>query len=234
MDDTDTRIANNLDIVRRNIDRALARAGRPAGSVRIVAVTKTVGVAEIETIARLGIDAVGENRVQAALDKMAQVNATIEWHMIGTIQRRKVRDIVGRFNLVHSIDRVEVADEIQKRAEQKDVVVPALLEVNTSRETTKHGVDPEQVFALVEHVARLDRIKVRGLMTMAPLLADPNQARPCFAGLRECAERINAMSIPNIDMTELSMGMSNDYEVAVEEGATMVRIGTAIFGLHKG
>jgi pyridoxal phosphate enzyme (YggS family) len=230
MDERETRIAHNLGLVRNRIDEALERAHRPPGSARLIAVTKTVGVEEIAIAARLGVTMIGENRVPDALDKMAKTDVSVEWHMIGSLQRRKVRDTIGRFDLIHSVDRIELAEEIQKRAAAADVVTPVLIEVNTSGETAKHGVTAGQAPDLAEQIARLDRVHVRGLMTMAPFVADPEEARPCFTRLRECAERIKSMSIPGVDMDELSMGMSNDYEVAIEEGATMVRIGTAIFG----
>jgi len=234
MGDIEKRIADNLERVRECIGNALRRADRPEGSVRLVAVTKTVNVAEIEVAAGLGVRLVGENRVREALDKKSHVRAELEWHMIGNLQRRKVRDTVDNFDMIHSVDRIELAEEISKRAVAARKIVPVLIEVNTSGETTKHGIAPADLPAFIENVASLDGMHVRGLMTMGPFAADPEQVRPYFVTLRECAERLKEMDIPGIEMTELSMGMTNDFEVAVEEGATMVRIGTAIFGPREG
>jgi hypothetical protein len=234
MDDIEKRVADNLERVRKRIGNALHRSGRPEGTVRLVAVTKTVGPAEIEVAAGLGVKLVGENRVQQALDKKSKVQAELQWHMIGNLQRRKVRDTVDNFDMIHSVDRVELAGEISKRAGAACKVMPVLIEVNTSGEPNKHGIAPAELPAFIENVAHLDGMHVRGLMTMGPFVADPEQVRPCFVTLRECAERIRAMDLPGIAMTELSMGMTNDFEVAIEEGATMVRIGTAIFGTLEG
>jgi len=234
MDNIERRIAGNLARVRERIDAARQRAGRPEGSVRLVAVTKTVGVHEVEIVAGLGVKVVGENRVREGMRKRAEVQSDIEWHMIGNLQRRKVRDAVGTFDMVHSVDRLELAEEINKRAAAAGKVVPALIEVNTSGEPGKHGIAPDELAPFVEAIVRLDRIHVHGLMTMAPFVADPEEVRPYFASLRECADRIRPMDVPGIEMGELSMGMTNDFEVAIEEGATMVRIGTAIFGPREG
>jgi len=234
MGDIEKRIAENLGRVHERIGNALRRAGRAEGSVRLVAVTKTVGVAEIEVAAGLGVKLVGENRVREALDKKANVRAELEWHMIGNLQRRKVRDTVDNFDMIHSVDRIELAEEISKRAVAACKIVPVLVEVNTSGETAKHGIGPADLPAFIENVASLDGMHVRGLMTMGPFAADPEEVRPCFVTLRQCAERLRGMDIPGVEMTELSMGMTNDFEVAVEEGATMVRIGTAIFGPREG
>jgi len=234
MGDIEKRIADNLGRVHERVGNALQRAGRPQGSVQLVAVTKTVGAAEIEVAAGLGVKLVGENRVREALDKKSQVRAELEWHMIGNLQRRKVRDTVDNFDMIHSVDRNELAEEISKRAVAAYKVIPVLIEVNTSSEPTKHGVTPADLPAFIENIAILDGMHVCGLMTMGPFAADPEQVRPCFVTLRECAEQIRSMDIPGIDMAELSMGMTNDFEVAVEEGATMVRIGTAIFGTGEG
>lgn len=234
MDDRETRIAHNLDTVRNRMNAAVERAGRPADAVRLVAVTKTVGVEDIERVARHGVRMVGENRVRDGLDKISRVSAPLEWHMIGALQRRKVRDTIGRFGLIHSVDRVKLADEIQKRAGSAGVVVPVLIEVNTSGEASKHGVSPDRARDMAEYTAGLNNIRLRGLMTMAPFVTDPEDARPCFVRLRKCAQEIEDISVPGVDMAELSMGMSNDYEVAIEEGATLVRIGTAIFGPRQG
>jgi len=230
MDDIERRIGENLARVHERMEAARQRAGRRERSVRLVAVTKTVGVHEIEIAAGLGVTTVGENRIQEGLAKKSHIRSTLQWHMIGNLQRRKVRDAVGNFDMIHSVNRLELAKEIDKRAAAAGVVVPVLIEVNTSREPAKHGVAPVDLPVLAEKMAELNAVKIRGLMTMGPFVADPELVRPCFIELRECAERVRSMGIAGIDMTELSMGMTNDFEVAIEEGATMVRIGTAIFG----
>lgn len=215
------RIQRNLECVRRRIDRAAARAGRNPASVRLVAVTKAVGEEEVAVLKSLGVREFGENRVREAAGKIANFQTDCTWHMIGTIQSRKVRDVVRLFHWVDSVDRVELAEELDRRCAVAGRTMPILLEVNTTGEQTKHGFAPEQVPGVLAEVLQLESLQIMGLMTMAPLVADPEEARPAFALLRKLAEESR--------LKELSMGMSNDFEVAVEEGATQVRIGTALF-----
>lgn len=231
-------IRANLIRVRERIAAAAARAGRDPAEVGLVVVTKTHPPETVRAAYACGVRDVGENRVHEALEKQATLAdlTDLRWHMVGHVQRRKARDVVGRFVLVHSVDSVRLAQELDKRAAMAGVPeVDVLLEVNVSGEPTKYGfrvVAPEDEGPFLEAVAQiiaLPRLRVHGLMTMAPLVADPEGARPCFVALRRLRDRLT-QEFPGEDWSQLSMGMSNDFEVAVEEGATLVRIGTAILG----
>jgi len=200
--------------------------------VRLVAVTKTVTVDRIQEGIAAGLTILGENRVQEALPKMVALKeAPIRWHFIGHLQRRKVRTIVGLFELIHSVDTVELAQEIDRRAGEAGTRQDVLLEVNIGSEATKTGFHPEALVGLVPAVASLPHVRVKGLMAIPPP-TEPDRARVYFRRLRETAERIAELNLPSVAMDELSMGMSNDYVVAVEEGATLVRVGTALFGMR--
>lgn len=223
-------VADRVRVVLANIRAAAERVGRPASSVGLVAVTKTVTVDRIQEGIAAGLTILGENRVQEALPKMAALKeAPIRWHFIGHLQRRKVRSVVGLFELIHSVDSVELAQEIDRRAGEAGTCQDVLLEVNIGSEATKTGFHPEALVGLVPAVANLPHVRVRGLMTIPPP-TEADQARVYFRRLREMAGRIAELKLPSVAMDELSMGMSNDYEVAVEEGATLVRVGTALFG----
>ncbi len=233
-----TTLRANLNRVQERVAAAAARAGRTADEVTLVAVTKTHPPEVIRALHACGVREIGENRVHEALEKQQALAdlADVRWHMVGHVQRRKARHVVGRFALVHSVDSVRLARELDKRAGAAGVDrVDVLLEVNVSGEATKYGfpvTSPEDVGAFledVEAILNLPRVRVHGLMTMAPLVADPEEARPHFAALRRLRDRL-AREFPQADWRQLSMGMSNDFEVAVEEGATLVRIGTAILG----
>ena len=217
----ESTIQRNLENVRRRIAAAAERGGRSADAVRLVAVTKTVGVEEAQCLYDLGIADLGENRVQPAKEKIETVGRPVRWHMIGPCQRRKARDVVALFHCLDAVDRVEVAEALQRRCEEQDKSLPVLIEVNVSGEEAKHGFGPRDLGPALEQMRQLDRLKVEGLMTMAPFVDDPEEVRPCFVRLRELGEQFG--------LPELSMGMTSDFEVAVEEGATQVRIGTALF-----
>jgi hypothetical protein len=200
--------------------------------VRLVAVTKTVTVDRIQEGIVAGLTILGENRVQEALPKMVALKeAPIRWHFIGHLQRRKVRTIVGLFELIHSVDTIELAQEIDRRAGEAGTRQDVLLEVNIGSEATKTGFHPEALVGLVPAVASLPHVRVKGLMAIPPP-TEADRARVYFRRLREMAERIAELNLPSVAMDELSMGMSNDYVVAVEEGATLVRVGTALFGMR--
>jgi pyridoxal phosphate enzyme (YggS family) len=216
-----SKIADNLQRIRERMDAAARRAGRSPESVRLLAVTKSVGMDETQALVDLGVTDLGENRVETARSKIEAIGRAVNWHMIGSVQRRKARDVAPLFDWVHSVDRLDLAEELDKRAVDRNTPLEVLLEVNVSGEESKHGVTPAELPALLEAVRPLSRLRVRGLMTMAPFVDDPEAVRPVFAGLRRLAEAHG--------LAELSMGMSNDYEVAIEEGATIVRIGTALF-----
>jgi hypothetical protein len=226
-------IANRVQSVLAKIRSAEEKAGRPAGTVQLVAATKAVAVERIAEGVRAGLSILGENRVQEALSKMAAcTGAPIRWHFIGQLQRRKVRSIIGLFDLIHSVDSFELAKEIDRRAGESGRQQAILLEVNIGNEPTKAGFHPDDVVRLMPMLAQLSHLRIKGLMTIPPPAVDPESARPYFGKLYELARQIAALDLPNVKMDELSMGMSNDYQVAIEEGATLVRVGSAIFGVR--
>ncbi len=244
---TREQLAGNLDRVRERIARAAERSGRSPGCVRLVAVTKYVPVDVIRMLVSLGVRDIGENRVQALRERAGQLGYDLtpwpdppasdppaaRWHMIGHLQRNKVRHLLGVSRIVHSLDSERLAREIEKVADRLDpsgtLQVQTLIEVNVSGEPTKHGVAPDALPALVEAVAPIRTLRLRGLMTMAPYVADPELTRPVFARLRTLAESLRERGLVDRDFCELSMGMSNDFEVAVEEGATIVRLGSVLY-----
>jgi len=210
------------------------RSGRDPSEVRLMGVTKTVGDDRILQAIEAGIDIIGENYVQEAKRKIELMGKSVEWHFIGHLQSNKARYAVRLFDMIHSVNRVSLAEELNRRAAAAGVVCRVLVEVNLAGEESKSGAPPEEAPGLVRAVSQLANLSVRGLMTMAPWYEDPEKARPCFAGLRGLRDRIDAEKIPNVTLRELSMGMTDDFEVAVEEGSTIVRIGRAIFGERTG
>lgn len=230
-------LAENLQNVRERVDRALIRAGGPPREVLLVAVTKTVGPEEVRALAALGVIEIGENRVQDALRKQEALGdeaRLFRWHMIGTLQRNKVRRAVERFAFIHSLDRLELALEINEESLKRGKKTPVLIQVNVAGEETKHGLAPEELFDFYGEVKDLPGLSLQGLMTMAPLVPRGEEVRPVFAGLRELHQEIARRFQPGGDWQHLSMGMSNDFEVAVEEGATMIRVGSALFQTSEG
>lgn len=227
----DDTLAERVRLVRSRILRAAEKVGRRPQDIRLVAVTKTVTVERIREGIEAGLSIFGENRLQEAAPKMASLkDAPVRWHFIGHLQRRKARSVIGVFSLVHSVGSMELAQEINDRAGRAGACQDVLLQVNIGNEPTKAGFHPDALVGLVPALGALPHIRIRGLMTIPPPTAEPEQARPYFSQLRNMAGRIAELAVPSIGMAELSMGMSNDYEVAIEEGATLVRIGTAIFG----
>lgn len=222
-------IAERVAAVRARISQAAERAGRDPATVTLVAVSKTMPANRVYAAYLTGIRDFGENRVEEALPKQGELPSDIVWHMIGHVQSRKARDVVGRFALVHSLDSLDLAERLQRRAEAADRRVTALLEVNVAGEESKYGFVPADVPAAVASIQGLDRLDVRGLMTMAPIVTDSEAARPVFRALRGLRDRLHA-EYPSLAFDELSMGMTDDFEVAIEEGATLVRVGRAIFG----
>jgi len=224
-------IAENLKGVQERIEEAALRAGRDAVEIRLVAVTKEVDPERIIEAARCGVNTFGENYAQELRDKHDIVEKTlgkkIKWHFIGRLQRNKVKYILDRAELIHSLDSLSVAEEIDKRAERLGIKVPVLIEVNTGEEETKGGIKPGHLEDFLVEMGRFPCITVEGLMTMPPFFDSPEMARPYFRRLKELRNRLRERFL---GLRELSMGMSGDFEVAIEEGATMVRIGTAIFG----
>jgi hypothetical protein len=215
-------IRTNLDRVRARIARAAERAGRRPDDVLLVAVSKTVDVERVRAAVSAGVSALGENRVQEAKEKVAVLGHPVPWHLIGHLQTNKVKDALAIFDVIQSLDRLELARECDRRARARGRLVEALLEVNVAGEASKGGFAPDEVAAALDAMARLDHIHLQGLMAIPPAVERAEDARGWFRALRGLAERHG--------LKELSMGMSSDFEVAVEEGATIVRVGTAIFG----
>lgn len=220
-------LGGRLEEVRGRIAAAARRASRSPDEVTLVAVTKSFPADVVVAALDAGATDIGENRAQELKEKAIAVPRDVRWHFIGHLQTNKARTVVGIARLIHSVDRYGLAEEIGRRARSSAHPQDVLIEVNVSGEPTKHGVEPAQALALAERVAALDGLRVRGLMTMAPFAEDPERSRPYFADLRELGERV-ASSVP--DAAGLSMGMTRDFEIAVEEGATLVRVGEAIFG----
>jgi len=225
-------LKERLDAVRARIERAACRVGRDPGAVTLVAASKTVPVERLVEAVACGCRIFGENRVQEALAKIEAMRseAGIEWHLIGPLQPNKVKHAVGRFSLLHAVDRLDVAERLNRAARERGITQRILLEVNVSGETTKHGFSPDDLASAVERMGTLPGLRVLGLMTIPPPAERPEDARPHFRRLRELAAQVEALGIPGVSMKELSMGMSGDFDVAIEEGATMVRIGTVLFG----
>ena len=197
-----------------------------------MAVTKTATMGQIEEAINAGVKIIGENRVQDAKEKYQILTAGIEWHLIGHLQTNKVKYAVEIFNCIHSVDSIKLAQEIDKRSKQFGKIMDVLVEVNVSGEENKYGIKPEEVKPFIKNISEFLRIKVRGLMTIAPIVKDKEEVRPYFRKLRELSKEIKSKNIENVKMDYLSMGMTKDFEIAIEEGANMVRIGRGIFGFH--
>ena len=223
-------VAENLKEVEARICAACERSGRKREDVTLIAVSKTKPVEMLKEAYMTGSRYFGENKVQELVDKYEVMPKDIHWQMIGHLQRNKVKYIVDKAELIHSVDSIRLAETIDKEAAKKGVVANILLEVNMAREESKFGLMPEDVIDFLKEVVRFQNIKVQGLMTIAPFVADPEENRIHFANLRKLSVDIRKEKVNNVNMSILSMGMTNDFEVAIEEGATMVRIGTAIFG----
>lgn len=223
-------LCENLKKVEDNVDAACRKAGRSRDEVTLIAVSKTKPVEMLSTIYNQGIRDFGENKVQEMCDKMEQLPSDIRWHMIGHLQTNKVKYIVGHTTLIHSVDSLHLAKEIEKQAEKKDVTVDILVEVNIAEEESKFGIHKEETYELVRQIAALPHVHICGLMTIAPYVENPEDNRMYFRGIRQLSVDIAEQNIDNVDMDVLSMGMTGDYMVAIEEGATIVRVGTGIFG----
>jgi len=223
-------VADNIRQVREIMAEAAGRSRRSPSTVRLMAVTKTVHDDRIVEAVQAGVDIIGENYVQEAKRKLETMGKRCEWHMIGRLQTNKAKYAVRLFDMIHSVDRLELAAEIDRHARAAGLVMKILIEVNVAGEATKSGVPVTDAVKLVRAVAPLPNLSVRGLMTMPPWFDDPEEARPFFRALRELRDRIETEGIPRVQMRELSMGMTGDYDVAIEEGATIVRIGRGIFG----
>lgn len=223
-------IKENLDSVQTHMEAACASCGRTAGEVKLIAVSKTKPLPMLEEAYACGCRDFGENKVQELVDKYEAMPKDIRWHMIGHLQRNKVKYLVDKVFLIHSVDSLRLAEEIEKEAAKKNVTVNILVEVNVAGEESKFGTTSEEASALVEQIAKLPHIRIKGLMTIAPYAEDSEQNRRYFAKLKQIYVDIIHKNIDNVFMEELSMGMTGDYEVAITEGATCIRVGTGIFG----
>ncbi|MGO9016565.1 MAG: YggS family pyridoxal phosphate-dependent enzyme [Dissulfurispiraceae bacterium] len=225
-------LTENASAILKKISHAAMRAGRSPDVVKLIAVTKTVEIEKIKEAVDIGLRIFGENRVQEAQKKIPALKSDvsdsgIEWHLIGHLQKNKAKYAVPLFDLIHTIDSVELAEEINRQAEKIDKIQKVLVQVKLSGEETKHGVSEEGLVPLLKRVKGMNNLNLKGLMAIPPFFKDPEKTRPYFRRLRELIETAEKAGC---NLTELSMGMSNDFEVAIEEGATMVRIGTALFG----
>ncbi len=223
-------LEENLAEIRAGIGEVCQRVGRDASEITLVSVTKTVDEDIINRSIELGVTDVGENKPQEIVRKFPSITEGVNWHMIGHLQSNKVKKIIDKVSLIHSVDRVSVVDEIEKRAAQIDRVVDILLQVNIGDEVQKSGADVENVKSLLKYVEGCPHIRVLGLMCIAPYLYDPEEVRPYFKQMKSIFDEIKRENYSNSEMKILSMGMTHDYKVAIEEGATMIRVGTGIYG----
>ncbi len=223
-------ISENIENIRKNIDAACKRSGRDPKDVLLLAVSKTVDVDRIKVAVDCGLNSLGENRVQEIMEKYEPMGENVKWHLIGHLQTNKVKYIIDKVELIHSVESIKLAEEINKQAKKHNLVMDVLVEVNMADEESKFGVKPEETESFIRELALMDNIRVRGLMTVAPNVENGEENRVYFRNMKQLLVDINAKNINNINMDILSMGMTGDYETAVEEGATIVRVGTGIFG----
>jgi pyridoxal phosphate enzyme (YggS family) len=220
-----------LESVKERIKKAAAACNRPAESIRLVAVSKTIPIEVVREAIDAGVTDLGENYIQEAREKInSLITYPVNWHFIGHLQSNKAKYAVRMFDLIHSVDSLKLARELDNYAKKNNKVQPILIQVNVAREDSKSGVYVENTIQLLKDISKLKNIAVKGLMTMPPFFNAPEKVRPFFSALRELRDQIRALKIPGITLDDLSMGMTGDFEAAIQEGATMVRIGTAIFG----
>jgi len=223
-------IKDNIEAVKGKIYDAAIRSNRNPEDILLIGVSKNISPPRILEALEAGIQHFGENRVQEFLDKYEKVDKKVKWHLIGSLQTNKVKYIIDKVELIHSLDRIKLAQEIEKIAARIDKQIPVLVQVNISGETTKSGIKPDDVIDFVESVTQYPHIRVKGLMTIGPLTEDEQLIRTCFRRMKKLFDEICKRDIPHVEMQYLSMGMTNDFEIAIEEGSNMVRIGRAIFG----
>ncbi len=223
-------ITESLSIVEKNIVDACKRVGRERDEVKLIAVSKTQPVEAIREAIEYGINSFWENRVQELREKMEIIKDSIDWHLIGHLQTNKVKYVVGKVSLIHSLENIRLAEAIDKEAKKHNIIVDVLVEVNIAKEDTKFGVKPEEVESFIREVSKFKNINIRGLMTVAPYTDISEENRKYFKQLKKIMVDLNSKNIHNVNMNVLSMGMTGDYEIAIEEGATLVRVGTGIFG----
>ena len=220
----------NIAEIKEEINQICQSYGRNAEDITLIAVTKTVDTDKINYAVGCGIANLGENKVQEIMDKYDAVDRNVKWHLIGHLQTNKVKYIIDKVELIHSVDSIKLAEEINKRAEKNNLIKDVLVQINVAEEDTKFGIDLEQAVDFVKSISEFENIRVKGLMTIAPYDLAPEGVRPVFRQLKKKFDELAQMNLPNTDLKHLSMGMSNDYKVAIEEGSNMIRIGTAIFG----
>ena len=223
-------VTEKLEIINQKIAQACDRAGRRRDEVTLIAVSKTKPVSLLEEAYQAGARDFGENKVQEMMDKIPVLPEDIKWHMIGHLQRNKVKYLIGKTTLIHSVDSMRLAEEISRLSTKNNVTTDILIEVNIAEEESKFGTSRDEAISLVEEVSGLSGIRICGLMTIAPYVDDPEDNRKYFREIKKLSVDIANRNIDNVSMSILSMGMTGDYEVAIEEGATMVRVGTGIFG----
>lgn len=226
-------LQDRIEHVEQRIEEVCKRSGRKREEIQLVAVTKYVSVAKTSQVLDAGLLHLGENRWQNAEDKWNQLHERGVWHFIGHLQTNKVKDVIGKFEYIHSLDRLSLAKEIQKKASSMDIRVKVLVQVNISGEESKYGLPPEQVDSFFEQISAFSNLEVVGLMTMAPEVDHAEMTRPVFRGLRELRDDINNRGLTKNPLTHLSMGMSGDFEIAIEEGATFVRLGSILVGKEE-
>ncbi|MBR1508927.1 MAG: YggS family pyridoxal phosphate-dependent enzyme [Eubacterium sp.] len=224
---------DNYKEVQNNIIKACEKAGRNPDEVTLIAVSKTKPLSDIEELISYGVKEFGENKPQEMKQKIEEVSTPVNFHLIGHLQTNKVKYVVGKAVLIHSVDSMHLAEAIEKESAKKDIITDILIEVNMAEEETKFGLSAKDTESLVREISSLPHIRIKGLMTIAPFVDDPEENRPVFRAMKELLLDIKSKNIDNVDMNILSMGMTNDYMVAVEEGSTMVRVGTAIFGARN-
>ena len=226
-------LEQNLRNVQAKIAAACERANRNPEDVLLVAVSKTKPLSDVEELIKCNQQDFGENKVQELVDKYENVSTSVNWHLIGHLQTNKVKYIVDKACLIHSVDSVHLAKEIEKEAAKKGVIAKILIQVNIAKEDTKFGISEEDIYDLIDEIKNFEHIQIEGLMTIAPFVENPEINRVHFRNLHQLSLDIKSKNIDNVNMNVLSMGMTNDYEVAIEEGATIVRVGTGIFGARN-
>ena len=226
-------LTENYDLVQKKIEDACTKAGRNREEVTLIAVSKTKPVPMLTEIYEHGCRDFGENKVQEICEKYDKLPADIKWHMIGHLQRNKVKQVIDKAAMIHSVDSYRLAQEISVQAQKKGLTMPILIEVNIAGEESKFGISAEDTIQLIEEIATLPNLKIQGLMTIAPYVVDAEENRLYFRQIKQLSVDIKNKNIDNVSMDILSMGMTGDYEVAIEEGATMVRVGTGIFGARN-
>lgn len=226
-------VKENYNYVKQQVEETAKACGRDSKEITLIAVSKTKPLENIEELIEIGVEDFGENKVQELCDKYEHVSQPVRFHLIGHLQTNKVKYIVDKACLIHSVDSLKLAQTIQKEAAKKQVIAQILIEVNVAEEDSKFGLHTEDVIPFIQEISTMPNLHVNGLMTIAPFVDDPEDNRKYFRTLKQLSLDITSKNIDNIDMNVLSMGMTNDYKVAIEEGATMVRVGTAIFGARN-